>query len=302
MANDYTSKGDEELIEVKIGDDLIFIEKKFIIVNPTAVLSKEPDSTETEIIDNSKPIKEDDDDDDDDDISFSLDSLSADIQDISDDPIEPDEKEDGEDSKVTEPIDNKKKEISLDDIEDDDIKISVKDLDDEHRSSQEDLQQKLRNTLEDLQEIKKDMKNTFTSTETISTAITSIKGMIDALRKDQLTIQENMKIDESIVLDPKKNIQEFKQMQETLVKMGEKAISKDPNGPPAMIEEAKRRVEMSKEWIKRADSLLNSNDISKAIIKEKEKTYPNKTIEDKFVNKLWFDSLKFWLSLVAKMN
>jgi hypothetical protein len=39
--------------------------------------------------------------------------------------------------------------------------------------------------LEELEDIRSEMKNTFTSTDTISTTITSLKGMLDALKKDQ---------------------------------------------------------------------------------------------------------------------
>jgi hypothetical protein len=46
------------------------------------------------------------------------------------------------------------------------------------------LRAKLKKSLQELEEIKGEMKNTFTSTDTISSTITSIKGMLDALKKD----------------------------------------------------------------------------------------------------------------------
>ena len=56
LADDYTSKGDEDMIEVKMGDDLIFVEKKFVKITN--------DEIEPAITDKVQEIDEDDDDDD----------------------------------------------------------------------------------------------------------------------------------------------------------------------------------------------------------------------------------------------
>jgi len=47
------------------------------------------------------------------------------------------------------------------------------------------LSAKLNKSLGELEEIKSSMNNTFTSTDTISTTIQSLKGMLDAIKKDQ---------------------------------------------------------------------------------------------------------------------
>jgi hypothetical protein len=39
--------------------------------------------------------------------------------------------------------------------------------------------------MQELEGIRGEMKNTFTSTDTISNTITSLRGMLDALKRDQ---------------------------------------------------------------------------------------------------------------------
>lgn len=54
------------------------------------------------------------------------------------------------------------------------------------------LRSKLRKSLEELEEVRQDMSATFTSTDTISNTITSLKGMLDALKKDQENLRSNL--------------------------------------------------------------------------------------------------------------
>ena len=202
LADDYTSKGDEELIEVKIGDDIIFVEKKFISLKPDALASgveedfNVPAVNSVSGVANVKESDDDDDDDedyDDDDEEFII-SLD-DLDDIVDDTDDDDEEDD-------EPVDLINIDTELNNDDEDDTKISISDLNDipaptgeaptETERSENDLdtlQAKLRKSLEELEDVRAEMKNTFTSTDTISGTITSIKGMLDALKKDT----ENLK-------------------------------------------------------------------------------------------------------------
>ena len=106
--------------------------------------------------------------------------------------------DDEDDDDDDEDDDDEDDEDDDDDDEDDSIKISVSDLNDEPESmfknepAQEDgeiLRAKLNKSLEELEDIRSGMQNTFTSTDTISTTITSLKGMLDALKKDQEAIK-----------------------------------------------------------------------------------------------------------------
>ena len=165
LADDYTSKGDEELIETKIGDDLVFIEKKFLTLKKEALQNASEDFTvpETTSISGVGNVKEEDEDDE---ITISLNDL-----------LDSDDDNNDEDK------------------DDDNVEISIEDLDDEDAEPEskaeelEVLQAKLRKTLDELEDVKAEMKNTFTSTETISNTITSLKGMLDAMRKDQMNLK-----------------------------------------------------------------------------------------------------------------
>ena len=88
-------------------------------------------------------------------------------------------------------------EISISDLDDDD-KEEDDDDDDKEDDDKEDtnepedvekLSAKLKKSLGELEDIRSEMNNTFTSTDTISGTITSLKGMLDALKKDQQGLQ-----------------------------------------------------------------------------------------------------------------
>jgi hypothetical protein len=149
LADDYASKGDEELIEVKVGDDLIFIEKKFIKLGSSAL---EPSTEAPESAPKSKSPKE-------------------------------------------EMLDEDEEEISVADLDDEDDDEEEDDDDNESSTGVptdlETLRAKLKKSLTELEDIKSDMSTTFTSTDTISSTIQSLRGMIDALRKDQMNILSN---------------------------------------------------------------------------------------------------------------
>lgn len=292
LAKDFTSKGAEDSIQVKIDDDVIFVAKKFIIPDTdvlmpdTKIISKQDLDDKTKagnelknqtVVQNLGEEK----------TKISLDDLKDEIKNDSDNIAL--SKSPGS----TTVLGDIKKDKDI--IPNGSGKISIDDI----NNSPEDLQDKLATTLKDLNDIKKQMKNTFTSTDTVTSVITSIKGMIDAIRKDQLQMQENIS-NESVSLNPKENIKDFVKAQDTMIKMGEKVLTLD--APPSMIEEVKQRVDISKEWLKRADSILKSDNITDALKNETAKNYPNKTNIDKFTNKIWFDSLHFWLSLVTRMN
>jgi hypothetical protein len=177
------------LIEVKIGDDLIFVEKKFIKLGEAALekpAETKPDS-KTEMLDEDEDDDDDDDnedhddDDDDEDEDFNFD--------MEDDLVFNDEEEEKEDSQE-----------KMHD-EHDEIKQSIEDLNQEvgyltnalaagtkPQADLEMLSAKLKKSLSELESIKADMSNTFTSTDTISSTIQSLRGMLDALRKDQMNI------------------------------------------------------------------------------------------------------------------
>jgi hypothetical protein len=188
LADDYTSKGDEELIEVKIGDDIIFVEKKFInleneALSPVTTTSEEFTVPETTSFSGVANVKEEEEEE----FTISLDDLDDILGRDDDDEDEDDEDEDDDDDDDDEDDDE-------DDDDEDDDAISISDLDDKPESifnteprdeDGEVLKAKLSKSLEELEDIRSEMKNTFTSTDTISTTITSLKGMLDALKKDQ---------------------------------------------------------------------------------------------------------------------
>jgi DNA repair exonuclease SbcCD ATPase subunit len=84
--------------------------------------------------------------------------------------------------------------------EHDEIKQSIDDLNQEvgyltnalaasqPKSDLEMLSAKLKKSLAELEDIKAGMNNTFTSTDTISSTIQNLRGMLDALKKDQMDI------------------------------------------------------------------------------------------------------------------
>ena len=120
-------------MEVKIGDDVIFIEKKFVKLGAAALEKPEevqPDKVEK--LEEEGFATQDDRD------------ITASIE----EPIEP-------------------------------VKPS---------SDLEMLRAKLKKSLAELEEIRSSMSTSYTSTNTISGTITSLRGMLDALKKDQMDI------------------------------------------------------------------------------------------------------------------
>jgi len=146
------------MIEVKIGDDVVFLAKKLITLKSSAL--KNPESEDTVQI-----LDEDDDE--------MADMFSMDMEDdINDDDVE----ESPEEEEIEQALDGLSKGVfpSLGDIY---VETPTSDMDV--------LSAKLNKSLGELEEIKSSMGNTFTSTDTISTTIQSLKGMLDAIKKDQ---------------------------------------------------------------------------------------------------------------------
>ena len=200
LADDYTSKGDEEMLEVKIGDDVIFVEKKFISLKGESlepVVDEDftlPGSTSISGVANVKEEEEEELEDDEEEFVISLSDLDDVISDDDDD------KEDDEELTMLDLTGNDEEEDDDEDDDEDDNDdeeeetISISDLDDSPEGDNnvgdtEKLSSKLRKSLEELEDIRSEMNNTFTSTDTITGTITSLKGMLDALKKDQ----ENLK-------------------------------------------------------------------------------------------------------------
>lgn len=166
------------MVEVKIGDDVVFIEKKYIDLDSSAM--ENPDTEET------KPKGDLLLDDEDEDENFSLD-LASDIEDDIEDEI---------DSILDEPIEGEGEDGVL--ASEDDITIGDLGLDDitsigaegqeKEQNDPEVLRAKLLKSLKELEDIKSNMTSTFTSTDTITSTIQSLRGMIDALKKDQMDI------------------------------------------------------------------------------------------------------------------
>jgi hypothetical protein len=170
LADDYTSKGDEDMIEVKMGDDLIFVEKKFVKITT--------DEIEPAITDKVQEIDEDDDDDDDYEFDLDLDDLKDDDDDdtFSFD-MEEEPSEEPEEPSAVEP-----EEIETIVAEPQQLNTGSKD------TEMIILQAKLKKSLAELEDLRNDMHNTFTSSDTLSNTITSLKGMLDAMKKDQMNI------------------------------------------------------------------------------------------------------------------
>ncbi len=180
------------MIEIKIGDDLIFVEKKYIKLGSAAL--EKPEELKVQRLEED----DDDDDDDDDDEKFSLDTMTDDIvDDIVDNIIGDDDDEHHEDDDDDDEHHEDDDEHHEDDDDDDEAQskgefevpaeleeIPVK----EPGSDLEVLRAKLKKSLEELEDIRSDMSASFTSTSTISTTIQSLKGMLDALKKDQMNI------------------------------------------------------------------------------------------------------------------
>ncbi len=153
LADDYAAKGDEELIEVKLGDDIIFIEKKFIKLG-NSVLDKATD----------KMIGEEE---------FSFD-LEDDVN---------YEEENGDDKEV--------KIEDLDSLDTEEITIEAPEVPEapEEVTDLDKLRAKMKKSVEELESLRSEMKSTFTSTDTISLTIQNLRGMLDALKKDSLDIK-----------------------------------------------------------------------------------------------------------------
>jgi len=158
LADDYASKGDEEMVEVKVGDDVIFLAKKLITLKSSALKNPESEA----------PVQMIDEDEDEMADMFSMD-MEDDIEDE-------EEEESTEEEEIEHALDGLSKGVfpSLGDIY---IENPTSDMDV--------LSAKLNKSLGELEEIKSTMGNTFTSTDTISTTIQSLKGMLDAIKKDQ---------------------------------------------------------------------------------------------------------------------
>lgn len=151
LADDYTSKGDEDFIEAKVGDEAVFVAKKFINLNKEAL--------EKEVISNKAPETISDEDDEiDTDVDTDIDTTAI----------------------CPMPID----------------------------LVQNKLKAKLQKSLDELEDIRNEMKTSFTSSNTISGAIQSLKGMIDALQRDQM--EEFKRAAESIpVVSESSNFEDF---------------------------------------------------------------------------------------------
>ncbi len=162
------------MIEIKIGDDLIFIEKKYIKLGSAAL--EKPEELKVQ------RLEEDDDDDDDE--KFSLDTMTDDIVDDIVDNIIGDDDDEHHDDDDDDDDDDEAQSKGEFEVPAELEEIPVK----EPGSDLEVLRAKLKKSLEELEDIRSDMSASFTSTSTISTTIQSIKGMLDALKKDQMSI------------------------------------------------------------------------------------------------------------------
>lgn len=219
LASDYASKGDEELIEVKIGDDVVFIEKKFIALEDAPFKDSDDDenveigtkeNTEEDIEDSpeEKEIEIDleSDDDDENDIDIEVDDEKdepePDIEAELDNELESksdDEQSSEDETIVDEPTadDVKNSDLIIDDELEkepvsDDVAITVEEPSVKSPENElEILRAKLQKSLSELEEIQSAMTKTFTSTDTIASTITSIKGMLDAMKNDHMNILNN---------------------------------------------------------------------------------------------------------------
>lgn len=192
LADDYAAKGDEELVEVKVGEDLIFIEKKFVKLGSSAL---EPSVEKSE-----EPAKQPSDpmllDEDDEEITITDDDDDDEHEGLSDDDMEDyvgdddqDENEDDDEDEEITTVEEPEEEVTT--VEEPETPASEPEQAPAPASPTSDLEvlrAKLKKSLVELEDIRSDMKTTFTSTDTISTTIQSLRGMIDALRKDQMSI------------------------------------------------------------------------------------------------------------------
>jgi hypothetical protein len=167
LAADMAAKGPDDLIQVKCDGELFFIEKKFIEVSTT-----EADDSTTIDFDAAPPDDEKKDDEKKDD------EKKDDSEEKSDDS----EKKEGGDEEKSD--DGEKKEGGDEEKSDDGEKKEDSDEEKKEKPSIEELQSKLAKALEDLEQIKNDMKDSFTSNETISATINSLRGLNDAFKRD----------------------------------------------------------------------------------------------------------------------
>lgn len=236
LADDYAAKGDEEFVEVKIGKDVIFVEKKFVKLSPSAL-----EKAEKPVVESFEDYTKDEDEeylkfssgeevsDEETDIDTDLDTVSdsgteevEDVEDIDMDLDSEESEEIDEPDSSTEELPKEPAEKLPSDVEPEDLsepeakvepeKVSVPsgaklrfmsydelatDTPGENEegvfgthgaSDLEILRSKLKKSLAELEEIRSEMKSSFTSSDTISSTIQSIRGMLDALKKDQMDI------------------------------------------------------------------------------------------------------------------
>ena len=237
LAKDYASKSDDDPIEVKIDDDVVLIEKKYIIIED--ILSKE-----TPVEEQPAPEKE---------------------------------------VSIGEPENTTPEETTV-----------------ESPNSHEIFQAKLRKALTELEDLKKDMTKTYTSTETISNNITSLKGVLDAMKKDQLELKESM--DKTVIFDLKKTLKEYESIFDKQVKSDTEVIKAFKDAPEDLVDKAQKDLEVSGELLVRTRELMSTNNMTDAMELEMTKKYPNSTEQEKNTNHLWFELLKQWNHLLSKMN
>jgi hypothetical protein len=166
LATDFAAKGPEDLIQVKCDGELYFIEKKFVQVSTSEEESLSIDF-DAEAPSDEKPKKEE----------------PKEEEPKEEEPAaEPKEEEPKEEKPAEEPKEEEPKEEEP--KEEKPAEEPKEEEPKEEKPSIEDLQAKLSKALEDLEQIKNDMKDTFTSNETISTTINSLRGLNDALKRD----------------------------------------------------------------------------------------------------------------------
>ena len=174
LATDFAAKGPEDLIQVKCEGELYFIEKKFVQVSTSEEESLSIDF-DAEAPSDEKPKKEE----------------PKEEEPKEEKPAEePKEEEPKEEKPAEEPKEEEPKEEEPKEEEPKEEKPAEETKEEEPKEEKlsiEDLQAKLSKALEDLEQIKNDMKDTFTSNETISTTINSLRGLNDALKKDNLS-------------------------------------------------------------------------------------------------------------------
>ena len=181
---------------MKVGDDIVFVEKKFVFLKDESLEPATKPTVKNTAEEFTVPavnsisgvanIKEDDDEEEDDEsilsigdgdeeFTFSLDDLDFTKKADDDDDHEDDDDDDDDD----------------DDHEEDDDQASHGEEKPSYFVSEPEptnidvLRAKLKKSMQELEGIRGEMKNTFTSTDTISNTITSLKGMLDALKRDQ---------------------------------------------------------------------------------------------------------------------